>query len=638
MPVQRLINAMEHPRLYQDQGKYAAAEPLFKRALEISEKALGPDHPDVAIDLTNLALLYQDQGKTELAKRFLQQGVQVEEQVLNLNLLGGSERQQQLYLQTFSRRTDGVVSFHLLAMPRDPEASQLALTTILQRKGRILDLLSGNQQQWLRQRLQPEDQALFDTLKAARRQLAILTFKQPEKLLLEQSRIEVEQLKAQIATREDQLSRRSAEFRTQNQSVTLAAVQSLIPASTALVEFVLYRPFDLKAPGNKRFGQPRYAAYILQPQGEPQGIDLGEANQINQAITAFRKTLGGSKAGMTGEDTVAETKRSARAVDRLLMKPIRDRLGSTRNLLLSPAGALNLLPFEALVDEHNRYLVETYAFTYLTSGRDLLRLQNTVASQQPPLLLADPYFDRPGEVVAQAPSDKPVGTRFIDLSQNSFPPLPGTEKEVNAIVPLLNSRYSGVRSLTGAQATKQVLEKIQAPTILHIATHGFFKAPPSQPTGAPAALVENPLLFSGLVLAGAKVQPPNPNDNGILTALEFTGINLLGTQLAVLSACDTGNGELSTGEGVYGLRRALVIAGSESQLFSLWRIDDNFTPTLMKSYYERLLAGDGRSEALRQTQLELLHSQQYSHPHYWASFIASGNWQPIKRNNVGLGL
>ena len=213
----------------------------------------------------------------------------------------------------------------------------------MQRKGRILDLLSGNQQQWLRQRLQPEDQTLFDTLKADRRQLAVLTFKQPEKLTLGQYRTQVEQLKAQIATGEDQLSRRSAEFRTQNQSVTLAAVQSLIPASTALVEFVLYRPFDSKAPVDKRFGQPRYAAYILQPQGEPQGIDLGEAGKIKQAITAFRKTLGGIEA------TVEETKRSARAVDTLLMKPIRDLLGSTRNLLLSPAGALNLLPFEALV-------------------------------------------------------------------------------------------------------------------------------------------------------------------------------------------------------------------------------------------------------------------------------------------------
>ena len=182
-----------------------------------------------------------------------------------------------------------------------------------------------------------------DTLKADRRQLAVLTFKQPEKLTLGQYRTQVEQLKAQIATGEDQLSRRSAEFRTQNQSVTLAAVQSLIPASTALVEFVLYRPFDSKAPVDKRFGQPRYAAYILQPQGEPQGIDLGEAGKIKQAITAFRKTLGGIEA------TVEETKRSARAVDTLLMKPIRDLLGSTRNLLLSPAGALNLLPFEALV-------------------------------------------------------------------------------------------------------------------------------------------------------------------------------------------------------------------------------------------------------------------------------------------------
>jgi len=610
--------------MYRAQSNYQEAEPTSKQAIASLKRALGPDHPNVATALNNLALLYQDQGNYPLALNYWQQSLQVEERALSLNLTGGSERQKQLYLQTFSGTKDAVVSFHLQAMLQDPMAARLALTTILQRKGRILDLLSNNQQR-LRQNLKPEEQSLFNRLSDARRQLANLTFNRPEKLSPEQYKTQIEQLDAQIQTLEDQLSRRSAEFRAQTQPVTLDAVQRLIPTDTALVEFVVYQPFDPKAPFGKGFGKARYAAYILKPQGDPQGIDLGEAATINQSITAFRDTL------QDAQTPVEQLKEAARKVDALVMQPLRTHLGNTHQLLLSPDSALNLIPFEALVDETHHYLVETNAFTYLTSGRDLLRLQTSVPSQHPPLLLGDPYFDQPGVVVAQATSGNSTQpSRSIDLAQQSFPPLPGTEAELTALLPLLNSRYPGIQSLMGKQATKSALEQVQSPAILHLATHGFFESPAPAKDGSTTALATNPLLFSGLLLTGFKLKQSNPTDNGILTALEVTGIDLLGTKLVVLSACNTGAGQLSTGEGVYGLRRAFVIAGAESQLFSLWRIDDGFTPKLMTAYYQKLLAGSGRSEALRQTQLELLHGQEYAHPYYWSSFIPSGNWTPMK--------
>ena len=137
------------------------------------------------------------------------------------------------------------------------------------------------------------------------------------------------------------------------------------------------------------------------------------------------------------------------------------------------------------------------------------------------------------------------------------------------------------------------------------------------------------ILRSGLVFAGVKVSQ-SAGDDGVLSALEATNLNLVGTKLVVLSACDTGNGDISTGEGVYGLRRALVIAGSESQLISLWKVSDSATKDLMIAYYQRLKNGEGRSEALRQTQLAMLKSKDQNHPFYWASFIPSGNSSPMK--------
>lgn len=140
---------------------------------------------------------------------------------------------------------------------------------------------------------------------------------------------------------------------------------------------------------------------------------------------------------------------------------------------------------------------------------------------------------------------------------------------------------------------------------------------------------ENPLLRSGLALANAN-RLESGDEDGVLTALEATSLDLWGTQLVVLSACETGMGEVHNGEGVFGLRRALVIAGSESQVMSLWSVGDLATKDLMIDYYRRLLASEGRSEALRQAQLAMLGQENRSHPYYWAGFIPSGNWNRLE--------
>ncbi|MDE5120030.1 MAG: CHAT domain-containing protein, partial [Trichodesmium sp. St19_bin1] len=230
----------------------------------------------------------------------------------------------------------------------------------------------------------------------------------------------------------------------------------------------------------------------------------------------------------------------------------------------------------------------------------------------------DPKYDETGKVAI-----KP-GRGFYDTSELVFQGLKGTGEEVKAIGKLL-----GVEPLLRAEATEAAVKQVKSPFILHIATHGLFETStdPKDPT-----IDKDSLLRSSLVLAGVKEEKID-GDNGLLTALEATGLNLLGTELVVLSACDTGVGGISPGEGVYGLRRAFAIAGSQSQVISLWKVDDQGTKDLMVKYYQRLLEGKiGRTEALRQTQLEMLRGEageKYTHPYFWASFIPSGNWLPI---------
>jgi CHAT domain-containing protein len=435
------------------------------------------------------------------------------------------------------------------------------------------------------------------------------------------------------------LSARSERFRAQTRPVTLSAVQAALPADCALIEFAVYTPQE---PRTEKEEPPRYIAYTLEAQGQPKWADLGETAVIDRAVGAWRKAL--------RDPNRMDVKRLARAVDEKVMRPLRpllgDRLGDKRRLLIAPDGSLNLIPFAPLVDERNQYLIESYTISYLTSGRDLLRLQTSQPSESAPMVVANPAFGRAATAVARAGQNAAgfrsggPGPRQNDPDQIYFQPLPSTRREALAIKATLRKASMLLRD----QATESALKRARAPRILHIATHGFFlddqEAPPAETRGffdddplrasglrfsKWAAKVENPLLRSGLALAGAN-QGRGGDDDGLLTALEVAGLDLWGTKLVTLSACDTGVGEVKNGEGVQGLRRALVLAGSESQVMSLWPVLDSTTWDLMVPYYKALRQGKGRSDGLRQAQLRMLRSEDCQHPFYWAAFIQSGEW------------
>jgi CHAT domain-containing protein len=256
--------------------------------------------------------------------------------------------------------------------------------------------------------------------------------------------------------------------------------------------------------------------------------------------------------------------------------------------------------------------------------------------------IADPDFGTIAATEGKRGLAMATAKEVIDFSQLFFRPLPGTAAEARVLKTILPS----ATVWTQASATEQTIKHSTAPIILHIATHGFFLqdivAPPvttairglSLSSGRPEALVAsgvhvgNPLLRSGLALAGANLHRTG-EDDGILTALEASTLNLSGTKLVVLSACDTGVGEVKNGEGVYGLRRALVLAGAETQMMSLWPVSDEGTRDLMVAYYKALQAGQGRGESLRQVQLQMLTRSNRQHPFYWASFIQSGEWASL---------
>ncbi len=238
-----------------------------------------------------------------------------------------------------------------------------------------------------------------------------------------------------------------------------------------------------------------------------------------------------------------------------------------------------------------------------------------------------------------------------------------TAFEVTALQKALGLKDA--RVLLGKQATEAAVKaKADGPVLLHLATHGFFLPAQARPNLASGQKLwkgdlrrlENPLLRSGLALAGANHRDEvTAGEDGILTAYEVTDLNLLGTELVVLSACQTGLGGVADGEGVYGLRRALALAGARTQVTSLWSVDDGGTMALMGAWYQRLLKGEDRVEAMRQVQLDMIHGRfdiktlgpswargtkrlwgkkrqrtDWSHPYYWAPFVVSGATGSVK--------
>jgi CHAT domain-containing protein/Tfp pilus assembly protein PilF len=614
--------------LYRDQGDYDRAEQFHLRALAINERLLGPNNVDTIRSLLSLSRLYAIKGDTTRSIEYQGRINEIEEKIVPLNLTLGSERQKIAYF-TQLPNPDRVITLHVRLAGDNSDARDLAVTSVLRRKGRVLDALSENLSA-LRRRLNTEDQSLLDALSDLNSQLARIALSGPQRKSPQEHQNQIKALEEKREKIEAEISRRSAGSYEISHPVKLAAVQATIPSDAALIEFAIYRPFNWKStedkPGNV---EPHYVVYVIRNKGEVRWAELGAAKEVGSAIRSWRQALRDPR-----RKDVTEL---ARAVDKKVMEPVRALTGDATHLLVSPDGDLNLIPFEALVDGQGRYLVEHYSVTYLTSGRELQRMQVARNSVSDPLVMADPLFgdpetDKPSKSDTRKSKSLPKRQSVItgnDLSQVYFAPLGGTEREASTI----KSLFPEITLLTGPAATEARLKQASAPRLLHIATHGFFLTDELNETDTPgargisaSAKIENPLLRSGLALAGANLHNSSKDDDGILTALEASGLNLWGTKLVTLSACDTGVGEVKNGEGVYGLRRAFVLAGAETLVMSLWPVSDYVTREMMTDYYRGLKQGLGRGEALRRVQVSMLKRKGREHPFYWASFIQSGEW------------
>ena len=516
--------------LYEAMGQYDQAEPMVKRAVAICEKSLGPYHPHTATALNNLAKLMVGRGEFASAHDKLIRAQKIAAKLIDQVLGFTSEDQKIKFLATQRRNFEASLGLVAVHLADDKRAVRDIMDIWLGRKGAILEAQQRFQEALLYTD-DPQAVTVFQELAQARSALSRLTFGGPAAEEPEVYREKIAALQAKIEELEARLSRLSQSYalsrkagRADSKNVALA-----LPAGSTLIEFSRIEMYDFKEQDKEKEWLPAHYLTFILPAGPGDRIiliDLGEAEPIDRAVAEF-KTAVTDLSDLEGLGAGA----AARRIYDLVFKPIRAQLGESKEIYISPDGNLNLIPFEVLKGPDGRFLIEDYTFNYLAAGRDVLLFGRTSEESGPPLLIGNPSFNlgqgEKLEALRQLgveAKDKTAmaARRSSDLRGIHFAQLPGTLEEIEEIKTVLAEDHPEAHF--GPQAVEELLfQRETPPKILHLATHGFFLSDPQfkalqeikgfgrnievdnglAKDAGPVTKLDNPLLRSGLALAGA---------------------------------------------------------------------------------------------------------------------------------------
>lgn len=671
-------------------GHDAEARPLLERALAIQNKTLGPDHPHVATSLVALARASLSQGDAVAALTQSLDAERISRDHLRLTCRSLSERQA---LALAATRTSGLdLAETVAARGVGIDSRRRAFDAVIRSRAVVLDEMAARHRAG--RSADPEVAQLGADLSAARARLANLFVRGPEQGKPERYRALLDGAREDQEKAERALAEASKDFAIEatRGRLGLDDVAASLPVGGALVAFTEYGQLDAasSAAGEQVASVPNppslrsYLAFVLcAGEVEPSLVPLGSAEAIDALVARWKQEA--SAGAWKGHRSAARSEDAYRAAGAALREkvwdPVVSALHGAGRVFVVPDGSLNLVSFAALPAETGGYLIETGPLVhYLSAERDMVRSGDDRRGEGL-LAVGAPSFDAgslfaslakggtaaehraPGAGEAPmllASSDTYRGhtSDCGEFAASTFRPLPATAEEIHSIVRLWReyqaSEPSAPIELRQVEANETALKRLASGRrVLHLATHGFFlggcggSAPASSrgigaliesPNGVgdtpPPVIGENPLLLSGLVLAGAnhRAAAAADEDDGILTAEEIASLDLSGVSWAVLSACETGVGDIHAGEGVFGLRRAFQVAGAGTLIMSLWSVDDEATRSWMQALYESSLR-DHRdtAEAVRGASLEVLRDRrarrQSTHPFFWAAFVAAGDWR-----------
>ncbi|HWB14052.1 MAG TPA: tetratricopeptide repeat protein [Pirellulales bacterium] len=672
--------------LYEDMGRFSESEALHQQCLKIREARLGPDHRDVATTLNNLACLYDNLGRHAEAEQFYLRCLKIEEEQLGpdhprvavtyANLADCYKRNNDdakaAQQQDFSRR---IVRKHVVRVL--PILSSQEQLTFVERSDRgpfhvslTLGWLSANaalaeqsagwlvngkaviqeslaqQTRLARDSQDPELAQRTERLSAVRSELAGLSLAKAEAMhdAGHRKRLAELALEEQELLRELNVAAGRPDF--DDPWVEIADVRKALAADAVLIDVARFEPFAFEAKRNESKWKPaRYAAWVVPAtgKGDVRIVDLGAADEVDRAVETSRRAIQHSGERLTRRHDEGRAEGEAleplTALARLVLKPLLPAIGDAKELVISPDSQLWLVPWAALPIEEGEYAIERWSIRFVTSGRDVALEALASAKTHPstkPRIFADPDYNLDGARSAAATravlrgQEEQLALRGgVGLPQSGLPQverLPATADEARWIMPALTALTHESPTLYSQQyALEGVLKMVASPRVLVVSTHGFCLA--EEPVDT---FLENPLLRCGLFLAGCNQRQKDTRlDDGVLTGMEIVGCDLRGTELVVLSACETGLGEVQNGEGVAGLRQAFQLAGARSVVSSLWRVSDQETARLISLFFNGLAEGKSKSDAMRAAQLAAIRDRRYAssaaHPFFWAAFTLTGS-------------
>lgn len=640
-------------QLLAEQGEAAKAKPLLLEALTRRQQTLGNKHPDTARNLDLLAQLYDQLNLPEKAAPLLMEALASRRQTLgerhaetaaslshlarHLHRCGELTQSKDAYLQALSIQTEILGAAHpdtlktrkglayvehamedsaqaairvhdLLAdeetrlnqlfffasesqrleMQRTLDLCSLAINlggiddiadTILRLKGLALDSALEDQRQ-LRLANNPACANLLARLRLLSRQIhqAEQTPANPpanyEDLIEEQNRVE------------SQLTRLTSSHVRQTLTITASQVRQAIPAGGVLLEYIRYQFHQ-----GRGIFVPHYGALVLSRKADIQWIPLGPAEKIDALVERYQRYVRRSVRSSSLSQILSQ-------LHQQIIQPVTAVLtNNPRTLLISPDTALNFISFPTLLNGDGHFLGEQYLVNHLTSGRDLLQAIPQEAGLREIIVLAAPEF---GPV--HSPSPSPIECQ----------PLPASRREAEYLASAACDWHAAPKVFLGRQATSQTLASVRSPWILHLAVHGFHLRDKDFPSQQPVFFA-HPMRRNVLALNGAQATldamakgRPAPENSGLFTAEDAALLDLEGTWLAALSACDTGAGEVRDGEGVLGLRRGFRRAGARNVLVTLWPVADLQTARFMRDFYTEAVRSGNASTALALTQRKWL--------------------------------
>lgn len=586
--------------VYYQLKNYRKAEEFYNKSKDLYEKFFSVNHPEHVKILSKLSKVYYMDGDYKRSKRLIEQSLNNYETFIKQYFPALSEREKAKYWNTIKGDFEfyNTLAFSNLEDFKDLtgkvyNAQLMTKALLLSSSIKIRERIMNSTDEQLKTQ--------YNDWLGKKELLTIALSMSPEQLT--ENGINPGALTQEVERLERELSQKSELF-SQNfemKRIVFEDVRKSLQANEVAVEMVRYRYFNHTFTDSVIYA----ALYLTGSASKPKAIIMKDGkNMETRFFKYYRNCITGKVPDQFSYN--------------VYWKPLVDEIGQAATIYLSADGIYNQINLESMPSPDGRYILDNANIILVSNTKDIyLRKVKSrgVASENTASMFGNPTF-------------------YLTASADSrnVPSLPGTEKEVNQVQFVLQQNGWTTTEYLDTFAAEEKIKELNSPKIFHIATHGLYR-PTEELTlekeieGGEAAQIRNPLMRTGLLLKGAgdlleKTDYNYNMENGILTAYEAMSLNLDKTDLVVLSACETGLGDLETGEGVYGLQRAFLVAGAKVLIMSMFKVDDEATQKLMLKFYQRWLNTNNLRQSFIEAKKEL--RVEYPDPIYWGAFMMIG--------------